>query len=458
MNWYNNSNTFAGTFSPDFLWDGNSNDWVEAEHELDSLMGEPLIQFRFNFKSDASFNQEGIAVDNFAISPYPELNANDTIVLCEGTSYNPGLGSGTYEWLSENGSGSPTLQSDSTFNFIGESEFFMTEATLNYENIAGFGLEDTIVFTFYPKPEIITPDTGLCQGEPMQIEVETHEGDTTLNQTFIWSTGGSQEQITINNPGEYRITVVDPFGCSFSDTVQLAAYPDPAVDLGSDTILCEEDELLVSAGVGFSSYNWSSGSTSEEISVDQSGTYVVTVTNQYGCENLDDKIVTVLDGPDIDLGADIAAGPGIYNFDAGNGYETYFWSNGDSSQTTEYSIASSNTVWVEVTDENGCVGRDEIFIDVIMSNEVKLAQVDSWKVYPNPAKTRTTIQINLNHEAQVDLTVMSTTGAVVDRIQKGLSAGQNQINLPLSNLESGVYFIDARIDGESLGQMKLIKQ
>ncbi|KAB1063930.1 T9SS type A sorting domain-containing protein [Salibacter halophilus] len=458
MNWYNNSNTFGGTFSPDFLWDGDNNGWVEVEHELDSLMGEPSVQFRFNFKSDIVLNYEGVGVDNFAISPYPELNVNDTVFVCQDGNYNPQLGEGTYEWLSENSQGASVIQSDSVYSFIGEDEFFITQAELDYENIAGFGLVDTIVLAHYPRPMINTPDTGLCQGEQMQIEVITNLADTTFNNAYNWSTGGSQQQININNPGQYSVTVVDPFGCNFSDTVQLAGYPDPSVNLGSDTVICEGEELLITAGTGFSSYNWSTNSTTDQINVEQSGTYVVTVTNQFGCENVDDKTVTVLDPPNIDLGGDINDGPGIYTFDAGSGYESYIWSNGDSTQTTEYGIASSNTVWVEVTDENGCVGRDEIFIDVIMSNEEKLAQVDSWKVYPNPAKTRTTIQINLNHEAQVDLTVMSTTGAVVDRIQKGLSAGQNQINLPLSNLESGVYFIDARIDGESLGQMKLIKQ
>jgi hypothetical protein len=57
----------------------------------------------------------------------------------------------------------------------------------------------------------------------------------------------------------------------------------PSIELGPDTIIEIGSMIQVDAGAGFLSYQWSTGETTQIISVLSSGTYFVTVTDLNGC-------------------------------------------------------------------------------------------------------------------------------------------------------------------------------
>jgi photosystem II stability/assembly factor-like uncharacterized protein len=67
--------------------------------------------------------------------------------------------------------------------------------------------------------------------------------------------------------------------------------------LGDDVTLCdyEHSDFTISAQEGYSSYAWSIGSTAREITVYETSTYEVTVTDLNGCVSSDDLIVTFED-------------------------------------------------------------------------------------------------------------------------------------------------------------------
>ncbi|MEM8908484.1 MAG: hypothetical protein AAGD05_11605, partial [Bacteroidota bacterium] len=66
VNWYtfDNDNIDLGE-----VWAGSSGGWINAEHPLDDYAGVANCQFRFGFGSDASFNLEGVGIDDIFISP-----------------------------------------------------------------------------------------------------------------------------------------------------------------------------------------------------------------------------------------------------------------------------------------------------------------------------------------------------------------------------------------------------
>ncbi len=70
----------------------------------------------------------------------------------------------------------------------------------------------------------------------------------------------------------------------------------PAVDLGpniSEDYDPSGNSINIDAGAGFSSYDWSTGATSQSINVSEEGTYSVTVTNSTGCPASDAVNVTI---------------------------------------------------------------------------------------------------------------------------------------------------------------------
>ena len=72
------------------------------------------------------------------------------------------------------------------------------------------------------------------------------------------------------------------------------------VDLGNDTIICDEVNLTLDAGNPGSNYQWSTGATSQiiNINVNTAGIISVTVTDQNGCSSSDElTISTPIDTP-----------------------------------------------------------------------------------------------------------------------------------------------------------------
>ena len=82
------------------------------------------------------------------------------------------------------------------------------------------------------------------------------------------------------------------------DTFEIEAYPLPDLFLGSDTLICAGNSLILHAGQ-HDSYLWNDNSTSStlipDFSVSGQYAYSVTVTNNYGCIAFDEINIEVQD-------------------------------------------------------------------------------------------------------------------------------------------------------------------
>ncbi len=77
-------------------------------------------------------------------------------------------------------------------------------------------------------------------------------------------------------------------------TVAVQVNPLPNVTLGADTTICSNQvPFVLDAGSGFTSYQWNNNSSNQTTTANVSGTYSVTVTNAFGCENEDALTLTV---------------------------------------------------------------------------------------------------------------------------------------------------------------------
>ena len=118
--------------------------------------------------------------------------------------------------------------------------------------------------------------------------------NTTLSQildagnpsaSFAWSTGANTQTITVNQQGVYSVVVTDVNGCVGSDTLVVTENPSPVAVITISNLQASGADL--SANGGFSSYAWSNGGNSQNISVTASGTYWVLVTDANGCSDYD---------------------------------------------------------------------------------------------------------------------------------------------------------------------------
>ena len=99
------------------------------------------------------------------------------------------------------------------------------------------------------------------------------------------------------SPGIYKIFAKNSCDISVPDSSQGYTALLPIVNLGNDLIIQSDSLVILDAGEGFISYNWSSGETGQILSLDhlQSGiyTYSLIATNQFGCSASDTIKITV---------------------------------------------------------------------------------------------------------------------------------------------------------------------
>jgi hypothetical protein len=151
------------------------------------------------------------------------------------------------------------------------------------------------------------------------------------------------------------VTVTDNNGCTGSAfaiaSVQIPPNPQILGTLG----YCPGDSTVLNAGDGYAQYVWSSGASTQMISVNTPGSYDVVVTDSEGCTGIDSVSVVAFVPP-----TPFIAGPlGICigastQLDAGGGFASYLWSTGETTQTIFIDTAA--TFSVTVTDDNGCIG------------------------------------------------------------------------------------------------------
>jgi gliding motility-associated-like protein len=148
--------------------------------------------------------------------------------------------------------------------------------TAKVMNRCGSSLAD-IVISQKPKPIVyLGPDTSLCDGSSVILNAR-NPGDT-----YVWSTGPTTQSITVHTSGTYQVTVTLN-GCSASDAIKVTYLSSPAgFSLGNDTTVCVGYPFVLDAYQPYTYYTWSNGSTSSQINVDQTGTYIVTDSNACG--------------------------------------------------------------------------------------------------------------------------------------------------------------------------------
>ncbi len=218
-------------------------------------------------------------------------------------------------------------------------------------------------------------DTSICSNDTLYLDAGANR---LLTQ---WSTGSSNRELTVTQPGTYSIYVEDSSFCRGYDTLTVSLIPAPSVDLGPDTYFCEGDSVTLDAGPGFSSYLWNDGSSGQTLTAHMTGVYYVTISDSSGCVEEDIVLVSENPNPFIFLGPDIVGCVGEPVPLSGDpGFSTYFWSTGDA--LANIIVTQPGTYWLTVTDQFGCMNTDTINItmdggNINLGPDVTLCEEDS---------------------------------------------------------------------------------
>ncbi len=227
----------------------------------------------------------------------------------------------------------------------------------------GACLGDTLTYVLTPPTGFNLSDLGVTWTVNNAV-VKTTGGATPagsitmngLSLRYVSAVGDLDSTLVFNA----RVESLLPNGCDTLITRYLKLYNSPIVNLGADKTVCAGTSVTIDAGNPGSTYLWSTGETTQTISVLTAGTYTVKVTSAAGCEDFDTLVVNTTAVPVVNLGQDLSVCPGTpITLDAGNPGLTYLWSTGATTQTLN--VVQAGTYIVTVT--NGtCSTKDTIVV------------------------------------------------------------------------------------------------
>ena len=206
---------------------------------------------------------------------------------------------------------------------------------------------DQVSIAFHASPTDDLTDVTACVESPVTLNAGNP------GASYLWNNNATTQSITAGASGTYTVTITTPDQCTATYDAVVTILPLINIDLGPDSTLCAGQTLVLDAGTPGLDHTWSTGETTQAITVGSSGTYSVSATN--GACTGQDAITLVFNPSPVDVLHDtIACAGSPVQLDAGNPSCTYLWSTGAASQTI--TVGSSGTYSVTVTNTANCSG------------------------------------------------------------------------------------------------------
>ncbi len=316
-----------------------------------------------------------------------ELNIGRDTVLCEASTLTldaPAFG-GDILWSTGSTASSITID---------ESGEFWADFT---QDICSFS--DTIEVTFDAAFALdLGVDTTICNGESLTLSTGINAG------TVEWSTGETTADIVVNTGNTY-IASVQIGSCTDTDTIVVDRVDIKEFSLGDDQRLCDGEAITLSIPEGFQGdFDWSTGESTEDISVATTGTYHLTIRENI-CEASDTVDITFDTSFDINIGEDTTLCAGetlLLTTDVPDA--DYKWSDG--STGSELSVSTADSYSVEAT-RGACTVSDTI--------EVSVAEVAAFEIGSDTSLCSGET-LDLSVSLDTDQSVMWSTGEMTETI------------------------------------------
>ncbi|MNJ85413.1 C protein alpha-antigen precursor [compost metagenome] len=297
----------------------------------------------------ASCQSAASAPTTITVNPIPgtpTVTASGSTTICAGQSVTLTSSTGT-SYLWSNGA---TTQSINVTN----SGSYTVKVTDGNGCQSLSSAATTVTVNPIPATPTISGSSSFCFGHTVTLTSST-------GTSYLWSTGETTQSIVISTGGSYTVQVANAFGClslpsSPKNVTMNISVSTPSITPSGPTTFCDGGSVTLTAAPGFF-FLWSSGQTTQSITVDTSGTFTVQRLNFSGCQSLPSAPVTVTVNPIPAAPSITASGP--TTFCAGGSVTltsataaAYLWSNGATTQSITVTTPGSYTV--QITDGNGC--------------------------------------------------------------------------------------------------------
>lgn len=232
----------------------------------------------------SNYNTLVYLVGNTSISNFAVTTTASSNNVCSGSSsVLSAIGGVSYLWSPISGLSSTTSAT------VTATPVSSTQYTVTATNMDGCTSTDIVALDVSPLPSVSLDDQANACDSSSAFQLN---GGAPLGGVYSGTavTAGSFDP-TIAGTGFHWIfySYTDSIGCIGMDSSEIFIAPLPNIYLGNDTTICAYHNLVLDAGSGLNSYLWSTGDTSQFVTVDSTGNglgmviYSVTGTNNFGC-------------------------------------------------------------------------------------------------------------------------------------------------------------------------------
>jgi gliding motility-associated-like protein len=265
------------------------------------------------------------------------ISAGPVTTICIGQTFTLTAAGGTnYLWSTGNTTSSISVSPTVTTSY----------SVAVTDTVSGCSGDTVVKITVSPPPVASATSATVCSGQSATL---TASG----GGNYLWNSGETTASITPVATSATTYSVLVSIGtCTASANSSVNVTPAPSVNLGSNQTICSGQNGTFNAGNSGASYLWSTGETSQSISVSSAGTYWVVVALN-NC--LAKDTVKTFSAPQIHLHDSSLCTTSPILLDAGDGAGSYLWSNGSTAQTI--SVDVSGSYWVQAMFGN-CLSAD----------------------------------------------------------------------------------------------------
>jgi len=374
--------------------------------------------------------------------------------LCDGLLAIDNVVNGKYPYIYEWSNGS----TDSLITGLCAGNYSVTVTDANNCNTTGnYEISQPEIL------QIVTNSTDETANNANDGTASVVASGGTSPYVYNWSNGMNTPNISNLSPGTYHITVTDANNCNTTDSITVAEFICPEINIISQTSnvscfgQCDGSISIDSIinGVSPFTYSWSDGTTESGINNLCQGTYSVTITDTKNCSVTDtfgitqpDEIIITVDSTR-DVRIDPPGYIAVSTNDNGN--YTFSWSGpGDFTADTEdldslnnagcYTLTVLDTLTGCSRDTTLCISDKTISEDLIY-NKIH--------IYPNPAYNDFIVEIGETNSILTEINIYDISGKNKININTGKNKRLYHIDTGVFN--SGLYIIEVKFEnGKSI--------
>lgn len=160
--------------------------------------------------------------------------------------------------------------------------------------------------------------------------------------------------------------------CLVRDTITFEVLASPQFEFPSLLNACEGDSVCLTGPSGDYSYQWSDGSSTQQICVDQNGSYSLVVTASNSCQTSSESQVLIFPVPDFTIsGPEMSCQGETAELTIPSGFDLYAWMTDLPGMQTNYTVTQTGNYYAKVW-ENGCSATDTFFIEFFVPDSVQI--------------------------------------------------------------------------------------